>query len=72
MTSDESEVPLVGRVESADIQLVLTRTTGSSDRRIEDWIASNLDLEAETPGQSLESTHRQPAGLSAAARPAGK
>ena len=48
MTSDESEVALVGRVESADIQLVLTRTTATSDRRIEDWIASNLDLEAET------------------------
>src|SRR5271166_2821328 len=48
MTSDESEIPLVGRVESAEMQFVLTRTTVSSDRRIEDWIASNLDLEAES------------------------
>ena len=47
MTSEESEIPLVGRLESSDRQLVLTRTSGAGDRRIEDWIASNLDLEGE-------------------------
>jgi anti-anti-sigma factor len=47
MTSNESEIPLVGQVELADMPFVLTRPTVSGDRRIEDWIASNLDIEAE-------------------------
>ncbi len=46
MANDESEIPLVGRLEGTGLQLLVTRTP-SGDRRIEDWIASNLDLESD-------------------------
>ena len=47
MANDESEIPLVGRLEGSGLQLLVTRTPGGGDRRIEDWIASNLDLESD-------------------------
>jgi anti-anti-sigma regulatory factor len=47
VTSDESGIPLVGRVEAAGFELVLTRPLATSDRRIENWLASNMDLESD-------------------------
>ncbi len=47
MANDESAIPLVGQIEGSGLQLLVTRTPGGGDRRIEDWIASNLDLESD-------------------------
>jgi anti-anti-sigma regulatory factor len=51
VTSAESEIPLAGRVETAGLQLVLPRISPTGDRRIEDWLASNMDLESD-PAQA--------------------
>jgi anti-anti-sigma factor len=52
MVHDQGEIPLVGRIgpesSAAGLHLVATRPRDSAQRRIEDWIASNLDLPAET------------------------
>ena len=47
MANDEAEIPLVGRLEDSGLQLLVARTPAGCDRRIEDWIASNLDLESD-------------------------
>ncbi len=47
MANDESEIPMVGRLEDSGTQLLVARTPGGCDRRIEDWLASNLDLESD-------------------------
>src|SRR3954447_14669861 len=50
MVDDQGEIPLVGRLETpgADVQLVMNRPPDATiGRRLEDWIASNLDLPSE-------------------------
>jgi hypothetical protein len=47
MANDEPGIPLVGQLEGSGLQLLVTSTPGGGDRRIEDWIASNLDLESD-------------------------
>src|SRR6516225_7997493 len=47
MSNDECEFPLIGRIEESGLPLVVTRKPGGGDRRIEEWIASNLDLESD-------------------------
>lgn len=47
MTSETTDIPLATCVESPEVRLVLARPAVEGDRRIEDWIASNLDLDAE-------------------------
>jgi anti-anti-sigma regulatory factor len=47
MANDECEIPFIGRIEDSGLPLVVTRTPSGSDRRIEEWIASNLDLESD-------------------------
>jgi len=47
MANEETEIPLIGRLEDSGLQLLVTKTPGGGDRRIEDWIASNLDLESD-------------------------
>lgn len=46
MADEHDEIPLVGRLETpvADVELVVERAQGPTDRRLENWIASNLDL----------------------------
>ena len=61
MANDQSEIPLVGQIEGAGLQLLVSRTAGA-DRRIEDWIASNLDVESDpSEDESLESVDRESA-----------
>ena len=50
MVKIQGEIPLVGRVETADadVPLVINRPPDAIDRRLEDWIASNLDLPSES------------------------
>jgi len=53
MDSEEIGIPLVGRAETSDVQLLLTKPSSAADRRIEDWIASNLDTESVVAGPNL-------------------
>ena len=50
MVNVQGEIPLLGRVETADadVPLMMDRQRRSLDRRLEDWIASNLDLPSES------------------------
>jgi hypothetical protein len=48
MTDDHAEIPMVGRLEESGLQLVLVREQVACDRRIEDWIASNLERESDS------------------------
>ena len=50
MVNVQGEIPLLGRVETpdADVPLVMDRPPRPLDRRLEDWIASNLDLPSES------------------------
>ena len=48
MANDDSEIPLIGQLEDSGLQLLVARTPPPCDRRIEDWIASNLDAEGDT------------------------
>jgi anti-anti-sigma regulatory factor len=47
MTSDEAEIPVVRRLDDSGLRLVLAAAPATIDRRIEDWIASNLDMESD-------------------------
>src|SRR3954453_22820656 len=49
MVNVQGEIPLLGRVEApdADVPLMMDRQQRAVDRRLEDWIASNLDLPSE-------------------------
>jgi anti-anti-sigma regulatory factor len=76
MTEEHAEIPVIGRLESAGIGLLQARPPADSDHRLEDWIASNLDAQAdglnENHWNSLirnlptcptrSSTHRGPEG----------
>jgi anti-anti-sigma factor len=50
MVNVRGEIPLLGWVEApdADVPLVMGRRPRSLDRRLEDWIASNVDLPSES------------------------
>ena len=50
MVNVQGEIPLLGRVETpdADVPLMMDRQQRALDRRLEDWIASNLDLPSES------------------------
>jgi anti-anti-sigma regulatory factor len=50
MDNDQGEIPLAGRLGTGadELHLVASRPPDELDRRIEDWIASNLDLPSET------------------------
>ncbi len=70
MANDEPAIPLIGQLEDSGLQLLATRKTTSCDRRMEDWIASNLDAELAQSGASrwsqlianLPASKRKPAG----------
>ena len=54
MDSEAIGIPLVGRAEPSGLQLLAARPEAPSiDRRIEDWIASNLDTESVAAGPNL-------------------
>ena len=53
MDNEEIGIPLVGRAESPELQLLVAKPACTADRRIEDWIASNLDTESVAAGPNL-------------------
>jgi anti-anti-sigma factor len=77
MTGVDVEIPVIGRLETAGIGLLQQQPPADADHRLEDWIASNLDAQADDPrgnhwnsliknlpaGPNRSSSRRGPDGL---------